>query len=364
MPEEKISVAQVQAAITASRANWTAGYTSVSELSLEEKQMRLGVLPPPGGFERVMQQAAAAQAPMAAEQMGLPAAYDLRNVGGKNFITDVKDQQNCGSCVAFGVCATIEGQYRVQRGDPNLVINLSEAHLFFCQGKAQGVTCGTGWMPDKALACATNPGIADEACYPYDLAKTDCSTLCSDWQAHVTRITGFHGVGADNIKAALTTKGPVEACFVVYEDFYTYTGGVYKHVTGGQVGGHCVSIIGYDDKLGCWMVKNSWGTGWGEKGFFRIAYRDCAIDTWAVYAADGIEETMWLNNRRVLGLWTCDQDRNAYAYLDGNVGWRRIAYDNDVVFADMLMELAAARIANRPINVYEDHGVLKQAYVF
>jgi C1A family cysteine protease len=364
MPEEKLSVAQVQAAITAANANWTAGYTSVSGLSSEEKRMRLGVLPPPGGFERVMAQAAAAKPPTAAADIGLPAMYDLRNVNGKNFITDIKDQQNCGSCVAFGVCATLEGQFRVQRNDPTLVVNLSEAHLFFCLGKSQGVTCGTGWMPDNALACSANPGVADEACFPYNLTKTDCSNLCTDWQAHLTRIEGYHGVATAEIKTALTTTGPVTACFVVYDDFFHYAGGVYKHVSGGEAGGHCISIIGYDDTQGCWMVKNSWGTGWGENGFFRIAYGECGIDTWAVYAADRIEETMWLSNRRVLGLWACDQDRNAYAYLDGNIGWRRVAYDDDVVFTDMLMQLAAARLANRPINVYEDHGVLKQAYVF
>ena len=72
---------------------------------------------------------------------------------------------------------------------------------------------------------------------------------------------------------------------------------------------------------------------------------------------------MWLNGRKVTGLWTIDQDRNAWAYLDGGVGWRRIAYDNDNIFMDLLTPLVAAKAGNRPINVYEEAGVLKQLYV-
>jgi hypothetical protein len=62
-------------------------------------------------------------------------------------------------------------------------------------------------------------------------------------------------------------------------------------------------------------------------------------------------------------LWTIDQDRNAWAYLDGNIGWRRIAYDNDNIFMDTLNQLSAAKLAKRPVNVYEEQGVIKQTYV-
>ncbi len=363
MADERMSVSQVQAAITAAAANWQAGYTSVSELSPEEQKLRLGVPMPPEGFQAVVQIGQAQKLMIgAAEAIGLPAAYDLRNVGGKNFITPIKDQGNCGSCVAFGVCATIEGKFQFQRQNVTLQPDLSEAHLFFVLGKPQGVTCQTGWMPDRALACAANPGIADESCFRYDLTKTDPSNLCSNWQSRVTIVTGYQGVTAANIKQALMS-GPVTACFVVYNDFFSYTGGVYKHVTGGEAGGHCISIVGYDDAAGCWICKNSWGTGWGEHGFFRIAYGECGIDTWAVYMPLAIAETMWLNNRHVVGLWANDQERNAYAYLDGAIGWRRVAYDNDNIFADMLTQLAAAKNAHRPVNAYESKGVLTQLYV-
>jgi C1A family cysteine protease len=175
-------------------------------------------------------------------------------------------------------------------------------------------------------------------------------------------VTASHSVNAADIKAGLQ-NGPVSACFVVYNDFFSYKSGVYTHVTGTVAGGHCISMVGYDDAAGCWICKNSWGTGWGENGFFRIAYGQCSIESWAVVAPDAVAETFWLNNRRVLGLWTIDQDRNAWAYLDGNIGWRRIAYDNDNIFMDTLNQLSAAKLAKRPVNVYEEQGVIKQTYV-
>ena len=81
-----------------------------------------------------------------------------------------------------------------------------------------------------------------------------------------------------------------------------------------------------------------------------------------MWAVEGILETGWLNNVRVIGLWAIDQDRNAWAYLSG-VGWRKIAPDNDNIFFDLLRLLAAAKEGARPVNVYQDVGVIKQIYV-
>lgn len=73
----------------------------------------------------------------------------------------------------------------------------------------------------------------------------------------------------------------METGFTVYEDFMSYKDGVYKHKTGNALGGHAVKIVGWGD--GYWIVANSWGTGWGMKGFFNIAFGECGIDS-AVYA--------------------------------------------------------------------------------
>src|SRR5579885_2250766 len=86
---EKVSVAQVQAAIQAADAGWQAGVTSVSELPAEEQQVRLGVMPPPGGFDALIRQSEAYAGAAAVTAAGLPAALDWRNSNGQNYITPI-----------------------------------------------------------------------------------------------------------------------------------------------------------------------------------------------------------------------------------------------------------------------------------
>lgn len=123
--------------------------TSTSVLLPDEQQQRLGVKPPPGerSIAEVAQQADQELADLKARAQirgaGLPAAFDLRNVAGANYVTPIKDQKNCGSCVAFGVVATVESRLRKQRANPNLAVDLSEAHLFFVHARARGYNCDT-----------------------------------------------------------------------------------------------------------------------------------------------------------------------------------------------------------------------------
>jgi C1A family cysteine protease len=95
-------------------------------------------------------------------------------------------------------------------------------------------------------------------------------------------------VAAADLKTWLSTRGPLASAFTVYSDFFLwYSSGVYRHVSGDFLGLHCTCVIGYDDAAGCWICKNSWGAGWGESGFFRIAYGQCGIDS-TMWAVDGI----------------------------------------------------------------------------
>ena len=80
------------------------------------------------------------------------------------------------------------------------------------------------------------------------------------------------------IKDWIASRGAVTGCFLVYDDFFAYRSGVYRHVSGALAGGHCVAIIGYDDAQSCWICKNSWGPGWGDAGFFRIAYGELTFE--------------------------------------------------------------------------------------
>jgi C1A family cysteine protease len=73
----------------------------------------------------------------------------------------------------------------------------------------------------------------------------------------------------------------------VYEDLYGYNQGVYHYISGSLEGGHCVCAVGYDDNQQCWICKNSWGTAWGQAGFFLIGYGECGIDA-TMYAVEGV----------------------------------------------------------------------------
>jgi C1A family cysteine protease len=143
-----------------SSSPWQMAYTSITALTEEERVVRLGVPLPPNPEELEKAGKTLASSVQGISAAGVPASFDLRNVNGSNYSTPIEDQGGCGSCVAFGVVATIEGVTRYTRGTPNLPVDLSEAHLFYCHGKAAGATCGTGWMPAPALDAAKSSGIA------------------------------------------------------------------------------------------------------------------------------------------------------------------------------------------------------------
>ena len=201
-----------------------------------------------------------------------PRVVDWRNYNGRNAVTPVKDQGQCGSCVAFAVAAVLESRVRMEHG---FTANLSEADLFYCGGRL----CADGWWPGPALSRAQNVGVPLERSFPYVDTNTPCTQV---WDRALMSV--FAGgqvsyLNAESRKNYLANVGPMVGCFDVFQDFNAYGSGVYHHVTGNFRGGHCVEIIGYDDNQSCWICKNSWGSWWGDNGFFRIGYGECGIDS-------------------------------------------------------------------------------------
>jgi C1A family cysteine protease len=276
---------QIQAAISQANAGWRSDDNPVFRLSPAEQRLRLGVVPPPGA--RTIDQIARASPPPQSRAASLPAKFDLRDVGGSSFTTPPRDQLSCGSCVAFGTLGAIEGAISFSKKTPNPTIDLSEAHLFYCFGQPDGASCGTGWWPEKALPFCVSNGIVDEQCFKYTPGDQPCN-LCPDSAKRLTRIRGFTRLNNDpnGMKQAISSKGAIIGCFAVFDDFFAYSGGIYKRVSNTQVGGHCITMVGYDDPSGCWICKNSWTTAWGEQGFFRIAYGECGIESWDVCTVD------------------------------------------------------------------------------
>jgi C1A family cysteine protease len=164
------------------------------------------------------------------------------------------------------------------------------------------------------------------------------------------------------MKEWLATKGPLQSCFTVYNDFFSYTSGVYVRANNTVAGGHCICVVGYNDAQECWICKNSWGTSWGESGFFRIKYGQVGIDSRMV-GINSIVDTRWIRGKKVLGLWTINQERNAWVYLSDE-GWKKISNSNDDAFINTLTQLAAAKAAGSNVDVYVDNGLITVVYVF
>jgi len=226
-----------------------------------------------------------------------PPDWDWRNVGGTNYVTSVKNQGACNSCSAFAAIGAFESVIKVNGGPTT---DLSEAHLWFCSGK----TCDEGWYTSSALSRLKTVGTPDEACFPYGSAiggnDLPCSTRCSNWEERAWFLEDYHSLSSsrDAIKNALIAYGPVTASFEIFSDFYwdypdtdIWTDNIYSHKYGGSEGWHAVVIVGYDNDPGYWIVKNSWGSGWGLSGYFKIAYGECSIEDTVHYL-----EVMHLGN--------------------------------------------------------------------
>lgn len=287
MKDDKFSLDALQAQIEEKKVKWQAARTSISELSIEEQKKRLGLIPNDKqmavirklGIDREETSSSFERSDLLSFRSGstLPSSIDWRALNGTNWTTPVKDQGQCGSCVSFGSIAALEALLKIRfYNDASKDLDFSEAHLLWCGGGS----CD-GWSIDDACDYLKKNGVPDEVCFPYQPKPMGCKKTCPDWKKRVgdTQVLDWQNETDINaMKANLANNGPQISGMAVYTDFFNYHRGVYKHVTGDLAGYHCINVIGYDDNEGCWICKNSWGTGWGEGGFFYIAYGECGID--------------------------------------------------------------------------------------
>ncbi|EEQ99311.1 Cathepsin B precursor, putative, partial [Perkinsus marinus ATCC 50983] len=233
------------------------------------------------------------------------------------------DQSACGSCWAFGtveafnarVCIKSGGKLNQLLSAANMLACCNIGHFclsFGCSGgnpitswtflHTNGIVSGGGFVPEKNMKAA-------DGCWPYSFPKCahhqdgsdykpcakeiydtpSCSSSCPnakygtafDKDRHYTESLFPSRFGStSSIKKEIMTNGPTSAAFSVYEDFLSYKSGVYKHTSGGFLGGHAVEIIGWGTEKGVdyWLVMNSWNEEWGDHGTFKIVQGDCGID--------------------------------------------------------------------------------------
>ncbi len=272
-----VSVKSINNLIKKTHSGWIARENLISSLSDQEIKRLLGSTEIPEGNALYEDRTMAND------------SIDWRDVNGVNWLGPVMNQGNCGSCVAFAAVATLEATYRINSTLPWLNPSFSPQQLFNCGGGA----CDYGWRPSNAASFLKNKGVVDNACAPYESGSTGSDVLCSQIKcenkaARTYKIADSStpsswGGNASKVKQALK-KGPLVTTLKVYDDFLVYSSGVYKSVSNNALGGHAVSLVGFNDAGRYWIVRNSWGTDWGEKGFIRISYDDksgIGDSTWA-----------------------------------------------------------------------------------
>jgi hypothetical protein len=212
-------------------------------------------------------------------ESAFPESFDWRSVKGIDYVSPVKNQGRCGSCVAFAAASTFETQLNIETNSVLHGWDFSTQHLFSCGGGS----CSSGWFPGSAAQFLIKKGVPEFACFPYlsgALGKDfECKQSCSDSKLRSqkaslrTRSKAMRSASVDEVKAALM-GGPLMTTMRVYDDFYSYSGGVYRRKEGPLLGGHAVMIIGWSNSEKAWIARNSWGTDWGDKGDFKIAWDD------------------------------------------------------------------------------------------
>jgi C1A family cysteine protease len=215
----------------------------------------------------------------------LPSAFNWCSVHG---CSPVRNQGACGSCWAFGTVGPLE-----QNVGP--ATNLSEQFLLSCN--TYSYDCSGGWW---AHDFHVSPGAVLEADFPYVATDT---VPCGGPYNHPYSISSWDYVGnwysvpsTAAIQQAIYDHGPVAVSMCVGPAFQAYPGGVFStnETCTGDVN-HGVVLVGWDDAQGVWFLRNSWGSGWGESGYMRIAYGTSNVGYGASYVEyDGTNYRVFL----------------------------------------------------------------------
>jgi cathepsin B len=251
----------------------------------------------------------------------IPAHFDSRKDFGEtcaSLIGTALDQSNCGSCWSFSTTTALEDRVCLATKGASKV-HLSPLDTLSCCDSRSGCDsfgCNGGdpasaWEWFVEYGVVTGGEFGDTmTCKPYafpqcahhvdvpdlkpcsgdgEYETPECLKKCTndkydvEYGADKRKSIQAYAVAPDekSIKIEIMKNGPVSAAFMVYEDFFLYQSGIYHHVTGTEVGGHAVKLIGWgqDEKSGekYWILMNSWNPAWGENGSFRMKLHEGGI---------------------------------------------------------------------------------------
>jgi len=210
------------------------------------------------------------------------ASVDWRTKGA---VTPIKNQQQCGSCWAFSATGSMEGAHQIKTGN---LVSLSEQQLVDCSGAEGNMGCDGGLMDYAFQFVIDNKGITSETQYPYTAQDGTCQTNVTS----VTTISSFTDVtsGSETALLSAVNIGPVSVAIEADQPcFQFYSGGILSDPSCGMQLDHGVLAVGYatdsTTNTPYWIVKNSWGTSWGESGYVRMirGQNECGIAQEASY---------------------------------------------------------------------------------
>jgi C1A family cysteine protease len=274
--------------IAEKRHTFTVGNNPAMKYSI---QQLCGLVEPPGW----QYNAPFAEARLSAT--ALPASFDWRNQNNQNMVTPIKNQGQCGSCWAFGTVAPLESKIKMATGKD---VNISEQYLLSCNQNGWDCKIGGWFAHDYHVKNKTVPtgesesGAVLGSAFPY----TATDSPCNPPHSHPYKLASWTFVGpssgvpsVQDIKQAIYDHGPVAASICVGGLFQAYSGKIFTADEASSCGSvnHAIALVGWNDDGGAnggyWILKNSWGTGWGDNGYMYIRYGLSRVG----YAANYVE---------------------------------------------------------------------------
>uniref|UniRef100_A0A8C8VMP3 Peptidase C1A papain C-terminal domain-containing protein n=1 Tax=Pelusios castaneus TaxID=367368 RepID=A0A8C8VMP3_9SAUR len=213
----------------------------------------------------------------------VPDSMDWRD---KGCVTDVKSQGACGACWAFSAVGALEAQVKLKTGK---LVSLSAQNLVDCSTLYGNYGCKGGYMTRAFQYIINNNGIDSDASYPYTAQNGTCHYNPATRAATCSKVIELPYADEAALKDAIANIGPVAVIIDAKQPtFFLYKSGVYDDPLCTHDVNHAVLVIGYGTLNGkdFWLVKNSWSTYFGDKGYIRMSRNNgnqCGIASYGCY---------------------------------------------------------------------------------
>lgn len=263
-------------------------------------------------------------------KQALPVRFDWRDHNGRSYIGPIRNQGYCGSCYAFAAAAAAEGTYNLAMSQTDAdCIDFSESFIMWCLGSLSQYRphffgCEGADYDYQELQALVDFGIIRESDFPYTITNPG---TCTHWDDAMVTFSSWYRIPCDDIEAiktAIMTYGVVDAAVMTTGAFEAYDSGIYQdgydtcffspcYYTPTN---HAISLVGWDDTQQVFILRNSWGTNWGENGYMKIKYNSAAVACEACYLVISDIVLQLSVTRENLNIWVFNQE---YADIEFSV---------------------------------------------